>query len=61
LVVAGEQDEKFTALGHRLVDGIGPNARFAAVPDAGHAAHLERPAAFLGVLRGFLALDGPAG
>jgi 2-succinyl-6-hydroxy-2,4-cyclohexadiene-1-carboxylate synthase len=61
LVVAGERDDKFTALGHRLVDGIGPNARFAAVPGAGHAAHLERPDPFLDLLRGFLALDGPAG
>lgn len=43
LVLAGSLDDKFTAAGHRLVDGIGTNARFAAVPDAGHAAHSERP------------------
>ncbi len=55
LVVAGETDAKFTALGHRLVASIGANAAFAAVPEAGHAAHLEQPDAFLALLGPWLA------
>lgn len=55
LVVAGALDDKFSALGQRMAEAIGANATFATVPDAGHAAHLERPAAFLAVLRPWLA------
>ncbi len=55
LVLAGERDAKFAALGRRLADAIGPNATLALVPGAGHAAHLERPAAFLSTLRPWLA------
>lgn len=55
LVLAGESDGKFTTFGHRLVDAIGPNATFAAVPGAGHAAHLEQPDAFLALVRPWLA------
>jgi len=55
LVVAGERDAKFRALGERLQASIGANATFATVPGAGHAAHLERPQAFLDVLRPWLA------
>jgi 2-succinyl-6-hydroxy-2,4-cyclohexadiene-1-carboxylate synthase len=54
LVVTGALDAKFTALGRRLVESIGPNAELAVIPGAGHAAHLERPDEFLRVLRGFL-------
>ena len=54
LVVAGEQDAKFTALGRRLVEAIGANAVLALVPGAGHAAHLERPEAFVSLLRPWL-------
>ena len=54
LVVAGADDAKFAAEGSRLQECIGSNATLALVPDAGHAAHLERPDAFLGVLRAFL-------
>jgi 2-succinyl-6-hydroxy-2,4-cyclohexadiene-1-carboxylate synthase len=43
LVLAGALDAKFTTLGRRLAHGIGPNARFATVDGAGHAAHSERP------------------
>lgn len=45
LVVSGEHDQKFTEIAHRLTDAIGPSARRSVVADAGHAAHLERPAA----------------
>ena len=47
LVLAGERDAKFAGIGRELAATIGENARFEAVADAGHAAHLERPEAFL--------------
>jgi 2-succinyl-6-hydroxy-2,4-cyclohexadiene-1-carboxylate synthase len=55
LVVAGADDAKFSAEGARLVDSIGPNATLALIADAGHAAHLEQPDAFLSLLREWLA------
>jgi 2-succinyl-6-hydroxy-2,4-cyclohexadiene-1-carboxylate synthase len=55
LVLAGEHDERFAALGRRLVAAVGDNATLALVAGAGHAAHLEAPAAFVGVLRPWLA------
>lgn len=55
LVVAGDLDAKFTAIGRRMAEAVGDNARFATVPDAGHAAHLEQPAAFRAVVEEFLA------
>lgn len=55
LVTAGERDAKFRALGERLVASIGANASLAVVPSAGHAAHLERPDDFLGIVRPWLA------
>jgi 2-succinyl-6-hydroxy-2,4-cyclohexadiene-1-carboxylate synthase len=58
LVLAGARDDKFTALGRRIADTIGDNATFAAVLAAGHAAHLERPHAFLAVVRPWLAQHG---
>ncbi|MGH9245352.1 MAG: alpha/beta fold hydrolase [Acidimicrobiales bacterium] len=54
LVVAGENDAKFAAEARRLADSIGANAELHPVPDAGHAAHLERPAEFLAGLRTWL-------
>jgi 2-succinyl-6-hydroxy-2,4-cyclohexadiene-1-carboxylate synthase len=44
LVLAGDRDAKFTALGHRLVAAIGADAAFRAVAGCGHAAHLQDPA-----------------
>jgi len=44
VVVAGERDAKFRALGERLVEGL-LDARLAVVPGAGHAVHLEAPGA----------------
>jgi 2-succinyl-6-hydroxy-2,4-cyclohexadiene-1-carboxylate synthase len=58
LVMAGALDTKYADLGRRMVEAIGDNATLALVPDAGHAAHLERPEAFLGVLRPWLAEHG---
>lgn len=55
LVVAGSEDPKFTALGHRLVGAVGAGAAFGAVEGAGHAAHLQDPAAFAALVRAFVA------
>jgi len=54
LVVAGERDAKFTALGRRLVAAIGPNATMALVPNGGHACHLEDPDGFAATVVPFL-------
>ena len=54
LVLAGEHDQRFAALGRRMAGLIGDNATFETVPGAGHAAHRERPDAFLAALRAFL-------
>jgi 2-succinyl-6-hydroxy-2,4-cyclohexadiene-1-carboxylate synthase len=62
LVVTGELDPKYTALGERLVRSIGARARLEVIAGAGHACHLERPRTFLGVVNPFLGApgDGPA-
>jgi 2-succinyl-6-hydroxy-2,4-cyclohexadiene-1-carboxylate synthase len=44
LVLAGEYDAKFRALGERLASMI-PEATFEVIADAGHSVHLEQPAA----------------
>lgn len=54
LVVAGEADAKFAALGRRAAAAIGPNAELVLIPGAGHACHLERPDQFCRVLAEFL-------
>ena len=41
VVVAGERDAKFRALGERLAATL-PDATLRIAPGAGHAAHLER-------------------
>jgi 2-succinyl-6-hydroxy-2,4-cyclohexadiene-1-carboxylate synthase len=58
LVLAGEHDAKFRAVGLRLVESIGENATFGIVPDAGHAVHLERPVMFTEILRSWLEATG---
>ena len=40
LVVAGERDTKFTEIGRRMA-GMIPNATFATIPNAGHAARVR--------------------
>lgn len=55
LVVTGERDSKYTALGERLVESIGSNASLHVMSGAGHACHLERPEEFVRVLEPFLA------
>src|SRR4029079_16320170 len=54
LVIAGERDAKFTALAARMAEAIGSNATVALLPDAGHAAHLEQPEAFLAIVQPWL-------
>jgi 2-succinyl-6-hydroxy-2,4-cyclohexadiene-1-carboxylate synthase len=54
VVVTGEHDAKFRALGERLAAGL-PHARLVVVPGAGHAVHLEAPEAVADALR-----PGPA-
>jgi 2-succinyl-6-hydroxy-2,4-cyclohexadiene-1-carboxylate synthase len=49
LVLVGEHDEKFTALGRRLVDAL-PDAELVVVADAGHSVHLEQPEATVAAL-----------
>jgi 2-succinyl-6-hydroxy-2,4-cyclohexadiene-1-carboxylate synthase len=54
LLVAGALDAKFAGLAAEMAAAIGPAARVALVPGAGHAAHLERPAELAALLDGFL-------
>lgn len=53
LVIWGEDDAKFAALGRRLADGIGPNAETTSLVDVGHAAHLEACGAFAALVTGW--------
>jgi len=57
LVVAGERDAKYAAIGLRMAELI-PHATFAAIAGAGHAAHLEAPDVFAGVLEAWLSAEG---
>ncbi|MGC9960487.1 MAG: alpha/beta fold hydrolase [Acidimicrobiales bacterium] len=57
LVVAGEKDVKFVAIGERLAAAIGTNALFLLVPGAGHAVPFEQPEAFANLIRSFVAGD----
>ena len=50
-LIAGERDGKFTALARRMAAAI-PAARLAIVPGAGHAVHLEAPAAVTALIAG---------
>lgn len=59
LVMAGAEDERYVAFAAHLAAAL-PRARVAIVPDAGHAAHLERPAAVAALLRDHLELTGAA-
>jgi 2-succinyl-6-hydroxy-2,4-cyclohexadiene-1-carboxylate synthase len=44
LVLAGEHDTKFRALGERMAGSM-PDATFGVIADAGHSVHLEQPEA----------------
>jgi 2-succinyl-6-hydroxy-2,4-cyclohexadiene-1-carboxylate synthase len=58
LVVAGALDVRFSHTGAAMVGAIGPNATLALVPGAGHACHLERPAATARIVDAFLGHGG---
>jgi 2-succinyl-6-hydroxy-2,4-cyclohexadiene-1-carboxylate synthase len=53
LVMAGELDSKFSALGQQITAAI-HGATFRSIPGAGHAAHLEYPTSTATVLRTWL-------
>ena len=53
LLVVGEEDAKFRAIAAELASAL-PDARIETIAEAGHAAHLERPDAFVRVVRDFL-------
>ncbi len=53
LLVAGALDAKFAALAAAMHAAL-PNAELAVLPDVGHAAHLEAPAAFNSLVTHFI-------
>ena len=53
-LVAGAEDAKFSGIARDLAARL-PDARVHRVPEAGHACHLEAPAAFFRVARTFFA------
>jgi len=53
LLVAGALDARFVAHARELAQGL-PCAEVREIPGAGHAAHLEQPAAFAAAVRDFL-------
>lgn len=53
LLIAGALDAKFAAIASEMCAAL-PVAQLEIVPDAGHAVHLEQPAAFEGCIRSFL-------
>ena len=58
LLVVGADDHKFKAIAERMKSSIGDNAELAAIDGAGHAAHLERPDAFVETVNRFLDQHG---
>lgn len=53
LLIVGALDAKYRGIATRMAERI-PGAALAVVPDAGHAAHFERPAAFAAAVASFL-------
>ena len=53
LVIAGEDDQKYSALGRRMVDLL-PDGRLVVIAGAGHACHLTRPSDTAAVVEGWL-------
>lgn len=53
LAIAGERDTSYVEAAERLA-ALAPRGRAAIVPDAGHAAHLERPDAVAELVTGWL-------
>jgi 2-succinyl-6-hydroxy-2,4-cyclohexadiene-1-carboxylate synthase len=61
LLVAGERDAKFAGLAREMAAAVGPTARVAIVPGAGHAVHLERPEETAALIEAFLTGAGAEG
>ena len=60
LCMAGALDAKFVDAGRDLAERL-PHGEFVEIPDAGHAAYSERPAAVIAAMRNFMRrADGPA-
>jgi pimeloyl-ACP methyl ester carboxylesterase len=59
LIVTGELDAKFTALGRRMTEAIGPSATHVVVADAGHAPQLQQPRVVAAEVRRHLATARP--
>jgi 2-succinyl-6-hydroxy-2,4-cyclohexadiene-1-carboxylate synthase len=57
LAISGERDEVYTALAKRLAEAI-PHAEHQTIPRAGHAVHLENPAATVETVQRFLETAG---
>jgi len=55
LILAGDKDQRFVALGERLAAAIGTNALFLLVPGAGHAVPFQQPDAVATLIRSFVA------
>ena len=53
LVIVGENDEPFLGASEYMAEKI-PNADMATIPEAGHVANIDNPAAFNDALAGFL-------
>ena len=58
LLLAGALDAKYCELAHEMATVL-PQCRVHVVPDAGHAVHLEQPAAFDDVVHDFLRAHAP--
>jgi 2-succinyl-6-hydroxy-2,4-cyclohexadiene-1-carboxylate synthase len=52
-LVVGDEDERFAEIAASLAAEL-PHARVDIIPGAGHAAHLENPAAFLEIVHAFI-------
>jgi len=57
LLMAGEEDQKFTQVADLMAEGI-PDAALRLMPKAGHAIHLENPFAWLAAVLTFRPADG---
>ena len=55
LAVAGDLDEKFVGISHRMAS-LNPSIRAAVVPGSGHNVHAENPVAYLSALEVFLSV-----
>jgi 2-succinyl-6-hydroxy-2,4-cyclohexadiene-1-carboxylate synthase len=54
LAIAGALDTKFADIGRQIAETV-RDGRFVAVPEAGHAAHLQSPQQVVDTLKGWLA------